>query len=59
MSSKYTPTTKITAAMIGGAFASILVWVLRQFADVDIPVEVGSSVAVLMTVAAGYMTPEG
>lgn len=50
----YKPTPKVTATMVGGAFAAIVVWALNQFASIEVPGEIAAAVAVV----AGYMTPE-
>ena len=44
---------KVQAAGIGGAIATLAVWIAAQF-GVDMPPEVGAAVAALLSLAAGY-----
>jgi len=48
------PTPKIAAAGIGGAVATLAVWISAQF-GVDMPPEVGAAVATVLSFAAGYL----
>ena len=50
------PERKIAAAAVAGAITTILVFVLSQV-GVQLPAEVASAVAFLITVAVGYFVP--
>lgn len=50
------PVAKISAAALGGAVSTLLLWVLALY-GVDAPAEVGAALATLVAVAAGYLTP--
>lgn len=52
------PTRKVTAAAIGGALASVIVWAL-SLAHIDVPAEVAAALATLCAFAAGYVVREG
>lgn len=51
------PTRKVTAAGIGGAAATVLIWGAAQF-GLEIPAEVAAGIVALIAAAAGYMTQE-
>lgn len=51
------PTSKVTAAGVGGAVALIVVWVLSLF-HVDVPTLVSAAVTLVVSVGAGYVVPE-
>lgn len=42
------PTNKVTAGALGGATASIFIWILTAFANVEVPPEVAASFATLI-----------
>lgn len=50
------PTPKTTAAGIGGAITSILLWALTYFGKIDVPAEVGAALATLIAFISAYMT---
>ena len=52
-----TPSRKMSAAAIGGAAATILIWGL-SLASVDVPSTVGAAFGVICSFLAGYLTPE-
>lgn len=47
------PTPKIAAAGVGGAIATLAVWIAAQF-GVDMPQEVGAAIATVLSLTAGY-----
>jgi hypothetical protein len=54
------PVRKVTAATIGSAVASILVWILNDYAlPRPIPDTVVPEIVMLFTFLAGYLTPPG
>lgn len=50
------PTPKVQAAGIGGATASIILWLIGAFTDVQVPAEVGAALATLIAFISAYMT---
>jgi hypothetical protein len=52
-----TPTRKIGAAGISGALVFIAVWVASRF-GVDVPADVATAAAVLITAGVGYFIPD-
>lgn len=48
---------KVAAAGVGGAAATVLVWLL-EFFGVSVPAEVAAALATLLSFAAGYLRPE-
>lgn len=50
------PTPKTTAAGIGGAVTSILLWGLTYFGKIDVPAEIGAALATIIAFASAYMT---
>lgn len=56
MTSK-TPTSKVTAASVGGAVAVLIAWVLGLF-GIDLPAEAAAAIALLLSAGAGYATRE-
>jgi hypothetical protein len=55
--SDLTPTRKIGAATIAGATVVIAVWVASQL-GVDVPADVATAAAVLITAGVGYFIPD-
>jgi hypothetical protein len=51
------PTSKVTAAGVGGAAALIVVWVLSLF-HVDVPTLVSAALTLVASFGAGYVIPE-
>ena len=52
-----TPTTKVTAGALAGAFTVILVWAVT-FTGIEIPAAVASAITVLFTFAASWLVTE-
>ena len=52
-----TPSTKVTAAGLGGALAVLLVWVLG-LVGADPPATVAAALTTLCSFAAGYLVKE-
>ena len=50
------PVPKVAAAGIGGAVATIVVYVAAQF-GVEIPGDVGAAIATVVAFAAAYLKP--
>lgn len=57
MRSPTTPTSKVTAAGVGGAVAVLISWVLGLF-GIDLPPEAAAAIALLLSAGAGYVTRE-
>ncbi len=53
------PVRKVTAAGLGGAIATVIVWALKEFTNVDITPDVAAALAAIIAFAAGYMTAAG
>lgn len=51
------PVPKVTAAGLGGLLAALVIWGLKQFAQVDAPADVAAAITTVCSFAAGYMTP--
>jgi hypothetical protein len=51
------PEKKVTAATLGAAVTTIVVWILRTFLDIDIPIEVASAMSIVVVAIAGYFAP--
>jgi hypothetical protein len=51
------PEKKVTAATVAAALVTIVVWVLRTFADVEIPAEVAVAISTVLVAIAGYFAP--
>ena len=49
---------KVTIAALGAAVAAIVIYVIEATAGVDIPTTVEAATAVVVTFAAGYLTPD-
>lgn len=52
------PNSKVTAGIIGGALASVVLGTIQMFADVDWPPGYEAGVAVLFTVGVAYLKRE-
>lgn len=53
-----TPTRKVTAATLGAAAATLVVYALTAFAGADVPPGVEGALATLLAMAAGYVVRE-
>jgi hypothetical protein len=53
-----TPSTKVTAAGLGGAVVTILAYVLNAALGIDIPAEVGAAGATVVGFGLGYAVKE-
>lgn len=49
---------KIVPMMLGGAVVTLLVWVLRQWAHVEVPGEVAAAMGVVATALISIFTPD-
>jgi hypothetical protein len=49
---------KVAGAGIGGAVATIVIYVVEQYTGNPIPAHVASSLAVLLSVVVGYVVPD-
>lgn len=48
--------TKVTAASaLGGAIATLLVWILDQFFHIKMPAEAGAALSVVMIAIVGWL----
>ncbi len=52
------PQKKVVAAGIGGAAATILVWLISVLFNLEVPAEVGAAIATVFSFVAGYLTPQ-
>jgi hypothetical protein len=55
MSTDWKPVPKIVAAGLGGAVATLLVWLLSELAGRDMPAEAGAALAAVLAFAFGYL----
>ena len=51
------PNSTLTSSLAGAATV-IVVWALKQFAKVDVPVEVAMAITTIATVAASHYTTD-
>lgn len=51
------PLNKVSAAAVAGAVVILLVWGLRQFAGIDVPVVAQNAAIVLVSFVVAYQTP--
>jgi hypothetical protein len=49
------PVPKVVAAGLGGAVATLLVWLLSEFAGRDMPAEAGAALAAVLAFVFGYL----
>lgn len=52
------PTQKVAAAGIGGSISVVLVYVVQQIFNIEIPAEVASALTAIISFAAGYLVKE-
>lgn len=52
-----TPHPKVAASTFAGAVTVVLVWGTHQYLHVDLPADVASSLTVITSFMAGWMTP--
>jgi hypothetical protein len=53
--STWKPVAKVTATALGGALATLLVWLLGAAWQVDVPAEAAAALAAVLAFAAGYL----
>lgn len=53
--SSYTPVPKMVAAGVGGALATLAVWLLNALTGVEVPAEAAAALTALLSFAAGYI----
>lgn len=51
------PIAKVSAGALSGALVIVLAWLLKQYADVDLPDEVQSALVVLISAMVAYAVP--
>jgi hypothetical protein len=56
MNSSY-PSTKVAAGAIAGAVTTIIIWVLKSYAHIDIPGDVGAAITTVLTFIVSYIVP--
>lgn len=52
------PSTKVSAATLAAALGTIVVWVLKHYANVEISDAVTGAIVVILTLLCGYLIPE-
>lgn len=52
------PTRKVSAAMVGGALATIIAWIVNVVWSIDVPAEVQVALAVVITCVAAYVVKD-
>jgi hypothetical protein len=52
------PKAKVLAAALGGALATIVVWVIQTYGGIEIPGDVSAALATIFAFVVGYLTPE-
>lgn len=53
--SSYTPVPKVVAAGLGGATATLLLWLLEATSAVSVPTPVAAALTTLLAFAFGYL----
>ena len=51
------PEKKVTAATLAAAVTTIVVWLLRVFAHIEVPAEVALAISTVAVGVAGYLAP--
>lgn len=59
MSIHWKPVPKIVAVGLGGAVATLLVWVLSEFGGRDMPAEAGAALSAVLAFVFGYLKSPG
>lgn len=49
---------KVSAGALAGALSVVVVWVLGEYAEVEIPPEVASAITTVFTFIVAYFVPE-
>jgi hypothetical protein len=55
MSAGYRPVPKVVAAGLGGALATLAVWLLGAFGGPEMPAEAAAALSAVLAFAAGYI----
>lgn len=53
------PTSKVQAVGLAAALTTIVVWLVKTLAHVDMPTDVAMAVQGVIVVLVGYLTPPG
>jgi putative flippase GtrA len=51
------PTRKVTAGTVAGALTTIIVWVVSEFFQVEIPPPVAAAITVILAMGTAYLVP--
>lgn len=57
--SSWKPVPKMVATALGGAVATIVIWILSTSTDVEMPPEVAAALAWILAFVAGYLKTPG
>jgi len=52
------PTNKVTAGVLAGALTGLILWGVKQWGKVDVPIEAASSLSVILTFATQWMVTD-
>lgn len=52
------PTAKVVAGTLGGAVATILLWLISFYGNVELPTEVAAAVTTIIVSIVAYLTSE-
>jgi putative flippase GtrA len=51
------PTQKVTVGGLAGAVTTIAIWILKTYAKIDIPGEIGAAITTVLTFIVSYLIP--
>lgn len=52
------PKAKVVAGALGGAVSVILVWILKAYANVELPPDVAAAFTLVVSTIVAYLIPE-
>jgi hypothetical protein len=52
------PKAKVIAGGLGGALATLVVWLVQAYGGVEVPADVAAALATVFAFIVGYLTPE-
>ena len=52
-----TPAQKVTAGAVAGAVTTIVIWVLKAYAHIEVPGEIAAAITTVLTFVVAYVVP--
>lgn len=58
MDNKYLPTRKVGSSAIGGAVASVVIWIITTYTGAELSPEVAAAITTIVMALVAYLVPD-